>query len=70
MKTATFVFCIFSFCIILPLGASPRDSGEHIVFSLGHEWKVVQNAQTRTYTILEFVCEGDIIDIWNELVTV
>ena len=71
MKTATFVLCVVSFFIILPLGsATPRNSGEHIEFGLGHEWKVVQNAQTRTYTILEFVREGDSIDTWNELVTV
>lgn len=71
MKNATLVVCLLSFFIILPLGsAAPRDTGEHIEFSLGREWKVVQNAQTGTYTILEFVREGDTIDNWNELVTV
>jgi hypothetical protein len=37
---------------------------------LGKEWKVVQNTQTRAYTIIEFVREGDTIDTWKELVTV
>ena len=72
MKTATLVVCIASFFTILPRGsAAPRNSSEeHIEFALGKEWKVVQNAQTRTYTILEFVRNGDTIDTWNELVTV
>jgi len=68
MKHALLRVCVFSFFItLLPVGAAAK---EGLQFTLGKEWKVANSLQTRDYTLLEFVREGDQLDGWKELVAI